>query len=108
MTWTVDGSGTQTATINTEHTLDSPTTNATYVFKVDCSNMVNGDVLELRCYDTILNAGALVVAWKGTFSNVQIQLIKISPPIAASQATKFTLKQTAGTGRNFPWSVLRI
>ena len=108
MTWTIDSSGTQTATIGTEHSLATPSTNATYVFKVDAKNLANGDVLELRVYDTVLNAGPLGVVWKGTYAHVQAQPIKVSPPLAASQSTKFSLKQTAGTGRGFDWSVLRL
>ena len=109
MTWTVDASGTQTATINTEHVLDTPTTpNATFVLKVDTSAMVNGDVLELRVYDVVLASGAVVQEWKGTYSNIQVNGAKQSPFVAINQAgAKFTLKQIAGTGRAFPWSVLK-
>lgn len=107
MTWTLDSSGSQTATIGTEHILASPTTNATYAFSVDCVNMVNSDQLELRCYDMVDGSNYRQV-WKGSFSNVQINVGKVSPPLAVTAQAKFTLKQTAGTGRVFPWSVRRI
>lgn len=107
MTWTVDASGSQTATINTEHILDSPTTNATYVFSVDTVNMVNGDLVELRCYDMVDGSNYRQM-WKGTYQHVQINNAKASPPIAVTTQAKFTLKQTVGTGRVFPWSVRRI
>jgi hypothetical protein len=107
MTWTVDSSGSQTATINTEHILDSPTTSATYVYSVDTVNMVNGDLLELRCYDMVDGSNYRQM-WKGTYQHVQINNAKASPPLAVTTQAKFTLKQTAGTGRVFPWSVRRI
>lgn len=108
MTWTVDASGTQTAVIGTEHILDSPTTNATYVLEVDTTNMVAGDVLELRVYNKTLTGSTLHQAWKGTYSNGQVNPVKKSVPIDVVFGAKFTLKQTLGTGRNFDWSVNRI
>jgi hypothetical protein len=107
MTWTLDNSGTQTATIGTEHTLDSPSTSATYVFMVDTVNMANNDILELRCYDKV-DATNLRVIWKGTYQHIQVVIGKASPPLAVTAGAQFTLKQTAGTGRSYPWSVRRI
>jgi hypothetical protein len=107
MVWTVDSSGSQTATIGTEHILDSPTTSATYVFSVDSKNMVNGDTLELRCYDMV-DGTNYAQMWKSVYQHIQINNAKVSPPLAVTTQAKFTLKQTAGTGRAFPWSVRRI
>lgn len=106
MAWTVDASGNQTAVISTEHVLDSPTTIGTYVLSVDTVNMALGDLLELRCYDKIDGSNYAQI-WKGTCQHPQINA-KVSPPIAVTTQAKFTLKQTAGTGRVFPWSVRRI
>jgi hypothetical protein len=107
MSWTVDSSGSQTATIGTEHTLDSPTTAATYVFSVDTVNLTLGDLLELRCYDMV-DGTNLRQMWKATYQHGQINNAKVSPPLAVTTEAQFTLKQVAGTGRAFPWSVRRI
>jgi hypothetical protein len=108
MAWTVDSSGSQTATIGTEHVLDSPTTVATYVFSVDTVNMVNGDLVELRVYDMV-DGTNYREAFKMTFQHAQgTRNGKEFPPIAVTTQAKFTLKQVAGTGRAFPWSVRRI
>jgi hypothetical protein len=107
MPWTVDTSGTQTATIGTEHTLASPTTIATYVLSVDAKNMVLGDLLELRVYDKV-DGTNYAQMWKGTYQHPQINTAKASPPVAVTTQAQFTLKQVAGTGRAFPWSVRRI
>lgn len=107
MSWVVDSSGSQTATISTEHSLATPTTVATYVLSVDTVNLVNGDLVELRCYDMV-DATNYRQVWKGTYQHAQINNGKVSPPIAVTTQAKFTLKQTAGTGRVFPWSVRRI
>src|SRR6266571_8784706 len=100
MAWTVDASGSQTATISTEHVLDSPTTIATYVFSVDTKNMVLGDLTELRVYDMVDGVNYAQV-WKSSYQHAQINNGKVSPPIAVTTQAKFTLKQTAGTGRVF-------
>lgn len=107
MSWAVDSSGTQTATISTEHSLATPTTVATYVLSVDTVNMALGDLLELRCYDMVDGTNYRQM-WKGTFQHVQVNVAKASPPISVTTQAKFTLKQVAGTGRNFPWSLRRI
>jgi len=99
------GSGTHTATI--EHVLDEPTTSATYAFSADAKNMALGDLVELRCYDMV-DGTNYAQMWKGTYQHAQINNAKVSPPIAVTTQAKFTLKQLAGTGRVFPWSVRRI
>jgi hypothetical protein len=109
MTWTLSSSGTTSAlSINSETVLVTDTNNATFVFEVDTSNVVNGDLLEVRLYTITLAGGALVQAWKGTYQHAQLNNHKISPPIASDQSLKCTLKQTAGTGRTFAWKLLRI
>jgi len=108
MAWTTDSSGTQTAVISTEHVLDTPNTVGTYKFKVDTVNLANGDVLELRIYEQI-DGTNYRQCWKGTYQHAQLNTGKISPVHETSGNTlKFTLKQTAGTGRSFPWQVIRI
>ena len=106
MTWAIDSSGTQTASINTEHILAQPTTNGTYVLKVDTVNMVNGDLLEIRVYDKV-DGTNYRQEWKGTYQHIQINNSKPSPPIIVTTQMKATLKQVAGTGRDFPWSLRR-
>ena len=89
--------------VRAERATTTPTTSATYVFSVDTSNMVNGDLTELRCYDMVDGTNYRQM-WKATYQHVQINNAKASPPLAVTTQAKFTLKQTAGTGRAFPWS----
>jgi hypothetical protein len=109
MAWTLSSSGTTGAlSIGSETTLVTDSNNATFVFEVDVTNLVNGDLLEVRIYTVTLNGGALTQAWKGTYQHNQLNDHKISPPIASDQSLKVTLNQQAGTGRTFPWKLLRI
>ena len=101
-------SGTQTATITTEHTLATDTTNKTYVLVVDTAAMVNGDVLELRVYTIALTAGTERLAYFATYTHAQSCPMTYSVPVPADISCKVTLKQTAGTGRAFPWKLLSL
>lgn len=112
MSVTAAGSGTQSASISTEHTLLDVNTAGVYTLHVDAINMASGDTLELRVYQMVLTSGTRRVAYFKTFYGAQSadDEIKISVPIANeltdSGSLRFTLKQTAGTGRSYPWKVL--
>ena len=113
MAVTAQGSGTQSATVTTEHTLLDVAVAGTFTLHVDTVNMVAGDVVELRLYQMVLTGGTRRVAYFASYSGAQPadDVIKISVPISNeltdSGALRFTLKQTFGTSRNFPWKVLK-
>lgn len=112
MAVTAKGSGTQTATVGTEHTLLDVATAGTYTLHVDKNAMASGDTLELRIYQIVLTGGTRRVAYKTVFNDAQDadDMIAISVPISNeltdSGALRFTLKQTTGSSRAFPWKVL--
>ena len=113
MAVTAQGSGTQTATVTTEHTLLDVAVAGTFTLHVDTVNMVAGDVLELRIYQMVLTGGTRRVAYLMMYAGAQPadDAIKISVPVSNeltdAGALRFTLKQTFGTSRNFPWKVLK-
>lgn len=102
-------SGTQTATVTTEHTLGSAITDAgTYVLIVDTAEMVNGDVLELRAKLKVLTGGSELLTLIGTYAHVQAEPVKISIPLPSLFSITFTLKQAAGSSRDFDWNVIEL
>lgn len=113
MAVTAHASGTQAATVTTEHFLTSPNVAGTFTLHVDTVNMVAGDVLELRVYQMVLTGGTQRVAYFARYDDAQPtdDLIKISVPISNeltdTNALRFSLKQTKGTSRNYPWKVLK-
>lgn len=113
MAVTAQGSGTQTATIGTEHTLLDVAVAGTYTLHVDSINLAIGDSVELRIYQMLLTGGTRRVAYYMRYDGVQPAdgMIKISVPISNeltdAGALRFSLKQIAGTGRAFPWKVLK-
>jgi hypothetical protein len=113
MAVTAQASGTQAATIGTEHTLADIAAAGTYTLHVDSNAMAAGDSLELRIYQIVLTGGTRRVAYFQGYYDAQSSddQIKISVPISNeltdAGALRFTLKQTTGTGRSYPWKVLK-
>lgn len=104
----VVATGTQTAVISTEHDLASPTDNKTYAMITDMSNMVASDVVELRVKASVASGGAENEVFLITLTDEQSDpdIGRISAPIASPFSATFSLKQTAGTGRDFDYVVV--
>jgi hypothetical protein len=107
-------SGTQTATVTTEHSLASVNVSGTFRLWVDLVNLATGDVVELRVKGKVLAGGTKrgieVIAFAG--AQPADALIAVSDAyetdLSESDGLEFTLKQTFGTGRNFPWKVRKV
>jgi hypothetical protein len=110
---TAQATGTQTAVIGTEHTLADVAVAGTFTLHVNKINMAAGDVTELRCYQIVLTGGTRAVVYFARYSDAAVadDMIVISVPISNeltdSGSLRFTLKQTAGTGRNYDWKCLK-
>lgn len=94
--------------INTEHSLAAPSTNKTRVLRVDVGAMIAGDTVELRIKTAVLAAGTVRDQYYMTYTNTVGVAIIESVPVSSNQGATFTLKQTTGTGRAFPWAVLTL
>lgn len=104
----VASSGTQSASINTKHSLYATTTAGTYSLLVDTNNMVLGDTLELYIDVAFASGGTRRQTYNIPYSHAQGDPGKISVPVIAPYGAEFHLKQTAGTGRSFPWCVVLL
>ena len=102
-----------TPTIGTETFLYSPSAIGVYTFHIDTASMVAGDYTELRVYQIVLTGCTAKVGYLETYQGAQPVdgQIKISVPIgndlAEASAVRFSVKQTLGTARPFPWKILR-
>lgn len=101
-------SGTQSATVTTEHTLATVTDAGTYVLAVDVSNLANGDELELRAKEKVLTGSTAAQSVYAAYAHAQTNSVVHLLPVASPHEVAFTLKQTAGTGRSFDWSVREL
>ena len=101
-------SGTQTATIGTTHTLATPTAGKTYVLFIDLTNMTATDVLDIFLQAKVLSTSTLRNVYSLTIAGVQSDPNFMSIPIPAVNGVQFQIKQTAGTGRSYDWSVVSL
>jgi len=101
-------SGSQAASINTEHFLgtDPDTTTGAFQFCVELSALARGDTLEVRVYEKINDTGDTArQCKKWVFSNEQDDLLFVSEAFMLVIGFRFSIKQTTGTGRTFQWSI---
>jgi hypothetical protein len=108
----VEAVGSQTATLTTEHTLSGAaiTGAKSLVLTVNTKNLANGETLELRVYQKVETgdaggATADELCYAAVYVNDQPNPVKISPPLISAYSATFTLTQTGGTGRAFPFRI---
>jgi hypothetical protein len=105
---TSQAEGSQTATIDTEHTLATVTTAGTYALSVDLSNLALGDKVTLRAKVKVRSTGTTRTAFTGTYAHTQENPVAISIPIPTVSECVFSLEQTDGIGRAFDWEVISL
>lgn len=108
MALTQASSGTQTAVLDTEHSLATETDARVYIYVVNLSNMAEDDVVVLRVKTKVLSGGSSAVAFIAMFSGAQPVDVVYSEPVPSAHSAEFTLKQTDGVARDFEWSILEV
>jgi hypothetical protein len=86
-------------------TANPETTDGAIQVLVDTSNLVAGDTFEVQLLEKVLSGGTARVAWRQSVSGVQSQPCLMSPTLLVIHGWDVQMRQTAGTGRTFPWSV---
>lgn len=109
MAVTLAASGAQAATLNTEHSLNTQSAVAgVFSANIDVSAMAAGDILEIRVYEKAQQVSntkrvAQLMRIRGPASSPIKRLL----PVPTTLYWELTLKQVAGTGRTYPWSVFQ-
>lgn len=99
-------SGSQTATISTEHDLATITDAGVYVLTVDAAELAAGDIVELRIYGKARSADTERLLHRATYGPIALASpLVMSIPVISPHHLRASLKQTAGTGRAFPWAI---
>lgn len=102
-------SGTQTATISTEHTLGvAQTDDGVYVGSVNVTNMATGDTLKIRSYKKVIAAGSVALFQEIELSGAQTEKVVDLDPVGSVHGFELRIVQTAGSGRSFEWSILKV
>lgn len=104
----IESSGTQSATLGTEHTLATPTTLNSRVLVVDASALVAGETLTLRIKGKVLTGGTERLIRESVFAGPVYETNVQSMPAVQTFGGAITLTQTGGTGRSYDWSVVTL
>lgn len=102
--------GSQTTSGTTEHTLNTTTPNGTvgiYQLVLDLSDMIAGDVLEIRVKEKARSSDAQRLLYLDTVVGVQSSPLWMSPAMILLHAWDMTVKATAG-GITIPWSIRKV
>lgn len=103
------GSGTQTCVLDTPAALDTETVAGIYVALWNLELNVKGDIT--RCYISckVLTGDTAAIVFEGVYANdLGASPIIQSPPIVSMFSLTMSIEQTDGTGRNVPWSLIRV
>lgn len=105
---TIVDSGSQTAVIDTEHTLTTQTTAGVYVLQLLTANLQTDEIVLVAIKVRETTGGSWYVSYSATFFGGDLDQMKISVPVPVDVAIQCTLKQTSGTGRAFPWKLFAL
>lgn len=113
MTISAYASGIVTGTIGIEQFVSSPNVEGKFRFIVDLSAMVLGDYTELRCYQMVIAGGTPRVAYYDSYQGPQPSgaFVAVSDELwnelTDTNALRFSIFQSLGTARAYPWKVSR-
>jgi len=110
MSGSVYASGTASGNaINTPYTLATITTSGTYVMVADIANMLAGDTVVLSGSIIVLAAGASHSVLYASFTGAPTgngDQIWFSNPFYCCNQLIFSLNQTVGVARTYPWAII--
>lgn len=93
----------------TEQTIDTITTAGSFAIEVDTNAMASGDKMVLRVKTKVRSVGTTRLVYTSElYANVQVEPVKVSPPVPSTNEIVFTLEQTAGTNRTYPWEIVSL
>jgi hypothetical protein len=101
-------SGSQTATISTEHvvTANPETTAGVYQFYVDINALADAsEIVEIRVREKARSGDTQRTVWTATFRGGSGRTLVVTPALMLMHGWDLTIRQTTGTGRAFLWSV---
>lgn len=105
----VSSSSTQTAVLNTEHTLLDTAIGGNYALTVNTVNLAGAESVKLRMYNKVLSGSTYAVDEEIDALAGQYPSILRIGPVAAPYGCKATLLQAnTGTGRNFDWAMIDL
>ena len=104
----------QTLNLTQEWMLHAVNAAGLYAFRVDISAMASGDVMELYSYEVCLTTGTPRKQLLSRFAGAPPATAQIADfsgiwtPLTDAFALVFTLNQTLGSAKAFPWSITQF
>ncbi len=119
LTFTVTGSttvtevysGTQVATVGTEHILNttSPeTTSGLYELYLDTNALTANDAIQISFKEKVITGGTQHILFLVTLYGIQSSPIFTSGQFMLTHGWDICIKQTLGTSKSFPYSIRKV
>lgn len=75
---------------------------------VDLNELAAGDTVEMRMLEKTLSSSTARVVWSASFSDPQAEPVFASPVLLLMHGWSMEMRQTAGTVRDFDWSIRSV
>jgi hypothetical protein len=79
-----------------------------FVARVNVSNMAGGDHLFVRSYIKTVAGGALALFQQIELDGAQTEKVVDLDPVGSVHGFELRILQSAGTGRSFEWSIVKV
>jgi hypothetical protein len=83
------------------------TADGVYQVFLDVSDMVDGDILQIRVYEKVQSAGTARIVFESILRNVQAEPVWVSPSLILLHGWDVTLDALAGT-ITVEWSIRKV
>lgn len=102
--------GTQACAINTEHELVADAAGGVYAVLYDTSALASGDTLQVTAYVRTSATAAWRLVDQRSLTGAQTVPMKDldGRAVVGPHGARFTVKQTAGTGRSIPYVITKV
>jgi hypothetical protein len=97
------------STTTTWATQDGPETadGAIQIF-IDLNELTAGDTVEMRLLEKTLSTSTARAVWSMSATHAQAEPVFASPVLLLMHGWSFEMRQTAGTVRDFDWSIRSV
>jgi hypothetical protein len=86
---------------------DADTNDGVYQAFFDVSDMVAGDILQIRCYEKVQSSDTQRVVWQAILTDAQTEPVFVAPSLILLHGWDFTLDALAGT-ITVTWSIRKV
>jgi hypothetical protein len=102
-----DVSATEWSLTNNSSSVGSVTTDGVYQFFIDLSDMVSGDILEIRVYEKARSGDTQRLIYNTSFTGTMVDPLWASPSLILMHGWDATVNATVGT-INVTWSIRQV